>query len=177
MCPHSYDRESFIEEIFSTAEESLVRKVRQYEGRATFSTWLWTITGHAAIDVRRKILGRGKEPRDVVPLTEKDLVQSRALFRDKLKQDPFHRAVGAERKAIVQHLVRCHVTSKEGHQSLSAIFLHAVYDHPVRETAERLGTYERKVYGLFDDDYAKLREALEEVGITNVLAVLSKLEE
>jgi len=176
MCPHFYSRDLFFEEVFSTAQERVARGVHGYEGRVTFSGWLWSIADRAAIDHRRKILGRGSEPRELVEFTEEELVQRGAVFGDKIRQDPMHHAVRSERKAMLDDIMGRHAASEEGYRSISAIIFNVLYDYTVRQVAEILGTYERDIFRLFKADYPRLRAALAARGIRCVRDALTSQE-
>jgi RNA polymerase sigma factor (sigma-70 family) len=171
MCPDSYSREIFFEEVFSLTQEKVVQRVCGFEGRATFSTWLWRIIKCNAIDNRRKIQGRGRDRRIFVPMTEEERAKGYAVFRDKLRQNPFHRAAVRERKAIMKEVLRRYAGSKEGYESLLAVSLYAVDECRVSEIATQLGTYERKIYRMLEHDYPALRASFMKAGVRSLLEI------
>lgn len=176
MCPHSFSRELFAEDVFSEAQEKVVKRIDQYEGRVTFSSWLWMISERTAIDQRRRRLGRGPQGREFVELSDQDLAQPGAVFWDKVKQNPVHHAMCSERRATLDDIMAHHAASEEGYRSIAAIVFSVLHDYTVREVAELLDTYERKVHRLFAKDYPRLRAALAARGIRSVSDVFTAQE-
>jgi RNA polymerase sigma factor (sigma-70 family) len=172
-CPNSYSRDLFFEEVYSDVQEKVVRKIHGYEGRVTFSGWLWKVTERAAIDRRRSISGRPPTQREFVDLSESELAQADAVFKDKAKHDPVKRAMLSEASGILNDIMERHVSSAEGHRSMAAIIFHVRDECPVREVAERLCTYERDIFRLFEDDYPRLKAALAGRRISSVGDVLN----
>lgn len=176
LCPPSYSRDIFIEEVFSATQYKVLQGIRQYEGRVSFSGWLYRITERAALDLQRKIRGRGPQPVEFVELSEGDLEQQGAVFRDKIKHEPVHHAILTERRALLDDILDRHAASEDGYRSLAAITFHFLDDCRVREVAELLGTYERDVFRLFTADYRRLRAALAARGIKCISDALTRQE-
>jgi len=169
MCPHFHSQDIFCEEVFSRTQGKVAQKVCGYEGRATFSTWLYTIIERQAIEERRKIMGRDEtKPRVFVDLTEAELVKTYAVFRDKVRQDPLRSLAVEERKAILKKVLGRYVKSPEGYDSLRAVQLDAIDECTVAEIARRFFTYHRKIGEMLGHDYLTLKTSLAEAGIRNL---------
>jgi RNA polymerase sigma factor (sigma-70 family) len=170
MCPHSYNRDIFVEEVFSITQEKVVRKIGGFKATARFSTWLYRIAERTAIEVRRKRLGRSKKGFYVhVPVTDEELSDDSAVFRDKVKRDPFHAALRCELKTMVKSVLNDYVGTKEGFESLTVVNLYAIDDCPVREIAAQRGTYEKKIYRTLEHDYEQLEASFTRAGIKSLL--------
>jgi RNA polymerase sigma factor (sigma-70 family) len=168
MCPRSHSRDIFTEDIFRKTEDKVMRKIGGFKATARFSTWLYRIVERTAIEVRRKIEGRDRKgPRIRVPITDDELSDDSALFRDKVKHDPFRAASKRELKMQVRGVLRDYVGSKEGYDSFQVVRLYAVDECPVREIAAQLGTYEKKIYRMLDHDYEQLEASFRRAGIKN----------
>jgi hypothetical protein len=104
-------------------------------------------------------------------MTEEEIVKGYAVFRDKLRQNPFHRAAVRERNAIMKDVLQRYAASREGYQSLLAVSLYAVDECQVSEIARQLGTYERKIYRMLEHDYPALRASFIEAGVRSLLEI------
>jgi len=170
MCPHSYSPDIFAEDIFSKTQERVVLKIGGFRATARFSTWVYRIMEHLAIEERRRILGRSRKgPYVHVPITDAELSDDSAVFRDKVKHDPVHAAATRELKILVKGVLRDYVASEEGKESYEVIHLYVIDERPVSEIAAQRGTYDNEIYRMLEHDYEALKTSCTQVGLRGLL--------
>jgi DNA-directed RNA polymerase specialized sigma24 family protein len=168
MCPDSYSREIFHEDVFSETQEKVLNQICAYKRQIPFSAWLWMLAQGAAIDKRRQITGRGPVLRTFHALTEEELARSGALFRDKVKKDRDRTILTSERMVIMKQVFDRYRETQEGFESLSVVTLRFREQLTKSDIAKRLCTYDRKISEMLVHDCEALQTLFAEAGIQNL---------
>ncbi len=166
FCPSTEDRNAFFEDVCADALTRLVEEIHTFNFVGSFDGWLIRVTKSAALDRRRKILGRGKEARPVQESIEALTEAGREIadgpaFRSRYWSDPSRLVRDREHKELLRELLQRHAqASNHGAVSGGAIGLHLWDDLSARDIADRYGTSERSVWRLFAVDFVELRTLL-----------------
>jgi RNA polymerase sigma factor (sigma-70 family) len=169
ICPGWQDRHAFLEDAVMRASANLLRGVCTYRFEAGFGTWLNKLARNAAVDERRRILGRGKErrpPPEPLETVEPQLTtdgEMQPLFHSMYWKDPSAVVEDHERKQLVQDLLSLHAqNSRHDAESAGALRLRLWEEVTIREIAVKRGSSERDAYRLVAKDLKKLRVLLAE---------------
>ena len=167
ICPPRHDRNVFADETLSRANEYFLRGLPTFRFRGSFDGWLSKIALTAALDERRKVLGRWKEALPIVESLEAvqdagdEVPTDHPWFRSRYTAHPEALLRDREHRELVTALLILHArTSNHGAESASAIRLRTWRDLPVAEIARRRGSTDRDVFRLFAHDYAELNSLL-----------------
>ena len=171
ICPDWYSRDAFVEDAASIANEKIFRGIHTFKFECAFEGWLARIAKNAVFDVRRREVGRGKNPRprpeSIDAVAGKEPAVSDPGFRSKYWIDPFSLVRDREIREIVLRLLALHLEqSPDDRESPDAIVLYSLEEEPVKDIAETFGCSERTVWRLFEHDYPELQElAIAKFGI------------
>jgi DNA-directed RNA polymerase specialized sigma24 family protein len=167
LCPPGQDRHAFADDALSRASEYFLRGLRTFQFRGSFDGWLATLAKRAALDERRKLVGRQTGAHPLVESLEAMQESGGAvsadhpLFRSRYVTHPAELIGDRERREMVTALLTLHAqTSNHDAQSAWAIRLRMWDDLPVEQIAHLRGTTDRDVYRLLADNYPKLKELL-----------------
>lgn len=169
ICPARQDRNAFVDDALSRANEYFLRGLPAFQFRGSFDGWLSRVALGAALDERRKCLGRWKEGRPIgdsleaVQETGREMPADHPWFRSKYTAHPDELVRDREHRDLVTALLILHGrTSNRDADSATAIRLRTWDDLPVAEIARRRGSTDRDVFRLFAHDYVELSSLLVE---------------
>lgn len=151
--------EALVEE---TTQETLLRvlsHLHTFEGRSKFTTWVHKIAVRNAItELRRK---RWKDT-SLDDLLEGDGGMEGLSLMTEPGPSPETSTEQTELMAQVQHLIAEELTEKQ-RNAIVAIRIHGM---PVEEVASRMGMTRNALYKLIHDARLRLKQRLEETGMT-----------
>lgn len=160
--PRTIDRQGVLRDAESQAEDKLRRKICSYAFKGSFEGWLRRVSVSATVTEYLRIVGRGRERRDFVPLEE--------AFRSKHWPSPFERVRDLQRGEKLLMLLTEHgKTSNRNKKSADAIEFATWEGYTAGEIAGKLDTTQGYVWQLLSHDYRKLRELMaEKLGVTSI---------
>ena len=166
LCPDWHGKDAFIDDAVSIANEKLFRGICTFNFECAFDGWLGKVAKNAALDNRRQLVGRGKEPRPrpqpIDAANEHDVAHS-ASFQSKYWFDPETFVRDREIREVVRKLLTLHLwDSLDRRESPDAIELYWFEDRPLSEIANRLGCSERNIWRIFSHDYEEIQKLLAE---------------
>ena len=170
FCPRGQDRQAFLDDVLSRASEYFIRRITTFRFEGSFDGWLRKLAKNAALDERRKIVGRPKD-KDDRPIREPIDTADRAgqvqgghaLFRSKYWADPSELIRNREHAEIVSTLLNVHgQRSNRDLECVGALQFRFWEDASIRDIAEKRGSSERDVFRLFAHDYETMKELLVE---------------
>jgi DNA-directed RNA polymerase specialized sigma24 family protein len=167
LCPPEQDRHAFADDALGRASEYFLRGLRTFQFRGSFDGWLAKLATRAALDERRKLVGRQMGARPVVESLEAIQESGGAvradhpLFRSKYVAHPAEMVRDREHREIVTVLLTMHAQASDRDADCAwAIRLRMWDERAVPEIAQTRGSSERDVWRLFAEDYRKLQNLL-----------------
>lgn len=167
LCPPKCDRHAFADDALSRASEYFLRGIPTFRFQGSFDGWLGILAKRAALDERRKVVGRQKEsPPRIESLESLEgagpvMPADHPLFRSKYVAHPAEMVRDREHREIVTALLTLHAqASDRDADSAWAIRLRMWDDRKVPEIAQTRGSSERDIWRLFAEDYPELQNLL-----------------
>ncbi len=153
--PRTVDRRGFLNDVESLAGDKLRGSICSFALKGSFEGWLRRIANSAAATEYLRIMGRGPQPRDFVPLEE--------AFRSKHSPPPFEEVRALERGEIMRKLLVEHAKESNRHKkSADAISLSTWEGCSAEEIAAELGITRGYTWNLISHDYVRLRKLLKD---------------
>ena len=115
LCPPWYSRDVFAEDVISDTLSKLVDSICTFRFEAKFDTWLYSIVKREAIDVNRKLIGRGPVKREFVQFKGDH-------FCSKYRTNPFEVVRQREFRDITTEVLAFHAgRSQQGADSVDIL--------------------------------------------------------
>lgn len=145
------------EEIADNAFLRVFKDIRGFEGRSSLKTWLWRITGNAAIDFYRSPKNRSLT--SLPPGNEQinDSVTNNSLSSEQSTPEPVTEAL---KKELQRKVRECIQQLNEEHRTV--ITLRMIDGYSVKETAQLMKKTEGAVKMLFLRAWRKLTKIVKE---------------